>query len=56
MRDLTTRQLLILNKLRAVIAGIGETCGEAATVHLLAREVANDLEWYFANRVLEEAR
>lgn len=52
----SSRQLLILNKLRDVIAQIGETLGESSAVHLDAREVANDLEWYFENRVPEEAR
>lgn len=56
MPSLTSRQTAIMTKLRAVIAKIGEACGEASAAHLDAREVANDLEWYFANRVAKEAK
>lgn len=40
-------------KLRAIIAEIGCLCGENSSCHLDIREFANELEWYFDNRVKE---
>lgn len=52
--NLTSRQLALVTKLRGLIANIGEACGESSSIHLDAREFANDLEWYLENRVMEE--
>ncbi len=52
---LTSRQLALITKLRSIIAEIGERSGENSSVHLDARALANELEWYFMNRVLKEA-
>lgn len=54
MSLMTSRQTVLMTKLRALIAEIGETCGESSSIHLDAREFANDLEWYLENRVMEE--
>lgn len=45
-----------MTRLLNVIAGIGEACGESSSIHLDAREFANELEWYLKNRVLDEAQ
>lgn len=51
---MTSRQTALMTKLRSLIAEIGDVCGESSSIHLDAREFANDLEWYLENRVMEE--
>lgn len=53
---MTPRQVALMTRLRSLIADVGEACGESSSIHLGAREFANELEWYLGNRVLDEAQ
>lgn len=50
---MTSRQLLLMQRVRGLIAAIGEKIGEESPLHLNAREIAAVLEWYLENMVIE---